>query len=51
MGGHVMRTGQVRNERIILDWILGSRVGRRGLDAYGSGQGPVAGYCEHGNET
>jgi hypothetical protein len=25
-------------------------VGRCGLDAHGSGQGPVAGPCEHGNE-
>jgi len=25
-------------------------VGRCGLDSYGSGQGPVAGSCEHGNE-
>jgi hypothetical protein len=25
-------------------------VGRCGLDSSGSGQGPVAGSCEHGNE-
>jgi hypothetical protein len=25
-------------------------VGRRGLDSSGSGYGPVAGSCEHGNE-
>jgi hypothetical protein len=25
-------------------------VGRHGLDLSGSGQGPVAGSCEHGNE-
>jgi hypothetical protein len=25
-------------------------VGRCGLDASGSGQGPMAGICEHGNE-
>jgi len=25
-------------------------VRRCGLDSYGSGQGPVAGCCEHGNE-
>jgi hypothetical protein len=25
-------------------------VGRCGLDAYDSGQGPVLGSCEHGNE-
>jgi hypothetical protein len=29
----------------ILEWMLG-----RGLDSSGSGQGPVAGCCEHGNE-
>jgi hypothetical protein len=26
-------------------------VGRCGLDVSGSGMGPVAGSCEHGNET
>jgi hypothetical protein len=26
-------------------------VGRCGLDACGSVQGPVTGYCEHGNES
>jgi len=25
-------------------------VGGCGLDSYGSGQGPVAGCCEHGNK-
>jgi hypothetical protein len=25
-------------------------VGRCGLDSSGSGQGPVAGCCEHGND-
>jgi hypothetical protein len=25
-------------------------VGRCGLDSFGSGQGPIAGCCEHGNE-
>jgi hypothetical protein len=25
-------------------------VGRRGLDASGSGLGPLVGSCEHGNE-
>jgi len=35
---------------IILYWILGSNVGMCGLDVSGSGQGPVAGPCEHGNE-
>jgi hypothetical protein len=28
----------------------GNRVGRCELDASGSGQGPMAGSCEHGNE-
>jgi hypothetical protein len=37
--------------RIILEWILGkNRLGRCDLDASGSGYGPVAGSCEHGNE-
>jgi hypothetical protein len=26
-------------------------VGKCGLDASGSGNGPMAGCCEHGNET
>jgi hypothetical protein len=26
-------------------------VGNCGLDASGSGQGPIAGSCEHGNES
>jgi hypothetical protein len=25
-------------------------MGRYGLDSIGSGLGPVAGFCEHGNE-
>jgi len=36
--------------KIILEWILGKWVGRCGLDASGSGYGPVADSCEHGNE-
>jgi hypothetical protein len=32
--------------RVILKWILGSCR----LDACGSGLGPVAGLCDHGNE-
>jgi len=35
--------------KITLEWILGNRVERCGLDASVSGQGPVAGSCEHGN--
>jgi hypothetical protein len=34
----------------MLEWILGKLVGRCGLDSSGSGWGPVAGFCEHGNE-
>jgi hypothetical protein len=37
--------------RTILEWILGNRVGRCGLDSFGSGQEPVAGFHEHGNEA
>jgi hypothetical protein len=29
----------------------GNSVGRCGLDASGSGYGPVAGSCEHSNKT
>jgi hypothetical protein len=37
---------------IILDWQLRKMGwGRCGLDASGSGQGPVEGSSEHGNET
>jgi hypothetical protein len=35
---------------MIMDWILGNRVEKYGLDASGSGAGAVAGSCEHGNE-
>jgi len=33
----------------ILEWILRKHVGRCGLDASGSRQGPVASPCEVGN--
>jgi hypothetical protein len=36
--------------KIILERFLENRVGRCGLDSSGSGQGPVASSCEHGNE-
>jgi hypothetical protein len=37
--------------KIILKWILGILGGRYGLDASGSGLGPVTGCCDYGNET
>jgi hypothetical protein len=37
--------------RIILEWILGNRVGRCEMDSFGSGWGSVTASCEHGNET
>jgi hypothetical protein len=36
--------------RITLRWTLGSRYRWGELDSVGSGYGPVAGLCEHGNE-
>jgi hypothetical protein len=36
--------------RTILNWILGNRVGGCGLDSSGTGQGPMAGSCEHVNK-
>jgi hypothetical protein len=36
---------------IIVQRVLGKYVGRCGLDVAGSGQGPMAGSCEHCNET
>jgi hypothetical protein len=36
--------------KIILECILGNRVGRCGLDSSGSGQEPVAGSCKYSNE-
>jgi len=35
----------------ILKWILGKYGGNCGLDAYGSGLGPVVGSCEHSHES
>jgi hypothetical protein len=35
---------------LILKWILRNSVGWCGFGSSGSGQGPVAGSCEHGNE-
>jgi hypothetical protein len=37
------------DERIILEIIHKNNVGRSGKDSSGSGWGPVAGCCEHGN--
>jgi len=34
--------------KIILQWVLGKRWGKWGLDASGSGQGSMAEPCEHG---
>jgi hypothetical protein len=34
----------------ILEWILEKEGGKNGVDASGSGKGPVAVSCEHGNE-
>jgi hypothetical protein len=39
-----------RGDDIIRMDLWGNRVGRCELDSSGSGQGPVAGCCEHGNE-
>jgi len=36
--------------KVILEFILGNTVGGCGLDASGSGLGPVAGSSEHSNE-
>jgi len=36
--------------KMILEWILGNGVWRYGLDSCGSGQWPVTGSCERGNE-
>jgi hypothetical protein len=38
------------DERIILKYILKKWIWGWGLDSSGSGQGPVLGYCEFGNE-
>jgi hypothetical protein len=37
-------------EKTGLEWILGDWLGVCGLDSTGSGQGPVAGCCESGDE-
>jgi hypothetical protein len=37
--------------KITLECILGKLDGRCGMDSSGSGYGPVAGPCEHGNDT
>jgi hypothetical protein len=37
--------------RITLRWTLGDRDRLGELDSAGSGYGPVAGFCEHGNEN
>jgi hypothetical protein len=37
--------------RTILEWILKKRLGGCALDSSASGYGPVAGFCEHGNEN
>jgi hypothetical protein len=42
--------GKGTNERIILKLILKNRVLGCSLDSSGSGQGPVAGCCEHGEK-
>jgi hypothetical protein len=36
--------------RMGLEWVLGRLAGGCGLDSTGSGQGPMAGYCERGDE-
>jgi hypothetical protein len=38
------------SRKIILRRILENRMGWNGLDSSGSGQRPVEGSCEHGNE-
>jgi hypothetical protein len=47
--GHMEELGV--DGKMILEWILGNRAGRCGLYSSGSGQGPKAGSCEHGNES
>jgi hypothetical protein len=50
--GHVAHLGEMRDidGKIIIEWIFGNWVRKCGMDAYGSGQGPVAGCCEYGNK-
>jgi hypothetical protein len=38
------------DDKEIAECILGNRLRSCGVDACGSGQVPVAGCCEHGNE-
>jgi hypothetical protein len=38
-------------ERITLSWTLGVRDRWGELSSAGSGQSPVAGFCEHGDES
>jgi hypothetical protein len=38
------------NGRIILTWVFRKWEGLWGLQAFGSGEGQVAGSCEYGNE-
>jgi hypothetical protein len=35
--------------RMILEWICRNRMGKCGLEACGSEEGPVTGFCENGN--
>jgi hypothetical protein len=36
--------------KIILKWILGNRMGGRGMSPCSSRQGPVEDFCDHNNE-
>ena len=38
------------HERAILKWIFKKWRGMAWIDCFGSGQGYLAGFCEHGNE-
>jgi hypothetical protein len=42
--------GQGVDGRVGSEWILGRLAGKCRLDSVGSGQGPVAGFCEYGDE-
>jgi hypothetical protein len=39
-----------KDGRITLEWILKKQSVDCEVDSFGSGQGPLAGSCEHGNE-
>jgi hypothetical protein len=41
----------VVDRKVILEWTFGKMLGAFGLESSGSGQGPVTGCCEHGNES